>query len=232
MTTLLEQGANRMAGIAGQPARHVIFVSGLHHSGSTAAGMLLAQRSGGLVVGETQGVFSGHVTTAEKTHETCSCGSAMHACRFWGDFFERGWSSDVDKHLWLLERAGGMGFDTVIDTSKRADSLERWLLTPARVRVVYMVRAPRGWAASVRGACGRRGVRPGPLLWYAILWYAANAALRRRVVRLVPSIEVMDGDWVAIEGEPVAHHIAHGNRNKYGLAAALPCEAGSPASLR
>lgn len=166
------------------------FVAGLTHSGTTLLDFLLADHPRLVGLGEVRALIDPASARLWEDDRTCSCGTRLPECRFWGPAREaiRGLVEDgpVERY-----RAVGRVFSDVfgadripVDSSKTPKALDDALAAGYRPRVLHLVRDVRGWIVSMRGVDRREG-RHGPgrrNRWYrAALWWYWNRKIERIV---------------------------------------------------
>lgn len=154
---------------------HIVYILGLGHSGSTIIQYLLGGLDVVLGLGEVRHMAAG-VGWGDSTDE-CSCGEAVASCPVWKNLkpseteTSRDWYARVVLHV-------AEQYPTKthwIDTSKRTEGMQPWLdlLSEgliASLRIIYLVRDVRGWAASHGIRQRRKGRVETPVLFSINAW--------------------------------------------------------------
>ena len=118
----------------------VVFVAGLHRSGSTILGMLLQNLEGYFGLGEVYGYIN---DPSKKTY--CECGNWSDECNFWDSLNLSSW--EVSKrYRVVMEAASRRGIP--VDVSKTIHAFRALKQSGVNLSVIYIVRDVRAWTVS------------------------------------------------------------------------------------
>jgi hypothetical protein len=182
------------------PARKIIYVLGLGHSGSTVLDMLLT--TGGKAVGLGQAWTVLRENFLSSKERMCSCGETALKCPLWGPVLERTASLPEDVPLWrryeiLLERVAELfGPEiAIVDSSKLISNLALLVryFPGADLRVVHNIKDVRAFTISMLENSRRKARRrelPEKIFYQ---WYTGNRRSYADTVALLgrPPIGVM-----------------------------------------
>ena len=164
-----------------EPAKRLILIVGLGHSGSTLLDAALGASQDICGLGEalrlSTGVNHDHLTSDEGRRRPCTCGKPVETCPVWSRILPSlGPDMAVDSHFPIFfdsAMAANPGARYVLDSSPGGatylDSLKHY-----DVRVIRLTRDVRSWTAS------RRRRRPGSGITSAYTaWWRGNRELDR-----------------------------------------------------
>lgn len=175
----------------------VVFIAGLARSGTTFVQLRLAQNGHLVALGEISQTINGMLESQavrEKyewrdiARRTCSCGSSVDKCVFWGELKRQCLEiGDTQKlHNEVMSRSHELyGNRIVIDSSKDINALQRYYLDGKYdVKVIYVSRDFRGWVPSVQKHMKRLGLRNFGYLYDAYRWFWATVKHIRLLKKL------------------------------------------------
>lgn len=135
----------------------VVFVSGMHRSGTSLLHLMIAAHPKYVGVGEVYGLIkpgSKHLAEAEGVR--CSCGEPATQCRFWGKVVARlAQSNEATRggryRIFLDAFSAHFGADRIpVDSSKDLKALRALRTIPGLdVKTIYLIRDVRAWSVSM-----------------------------------------------------------------------------------
>lgn len=197
----------------------MIFVTGLHHSGTSLLHFLIGAASGFVALGEVSTFIRSRSNLEKADVSTCSCGATIANCRFWGGLLPR-LNGDGDYAPVLEHFASLFPGQVPVDSSKHLHVLDQ----VKDATVVCSIRDVRGWTVSM----GKPTLR-GYLGWYkenrrlmAFLSDRRHLMVSYDELALRPEASTRRiGDFLGIEDtrsmlsfSGSEHHAVHANRMK------------------
>ncbi len=177
----------------------VLYILGTGHSGSTLLNLLLGAAEDTIALGEvkyTEWLMPQPPPGADPASLSCDCGHHPSTCALWGPALRElppGASSPFDD-LELFERlARATGRRRFVDSSKSLPRLDHLLDLPLDVKVIHLIRDPRGIAAG--------HIRRGQRHWLdvGLRWAWANSLAQLRLAR-------RGADVVRVRYDDLARH--------------------------
>ncbi len=142
----------------------MIFVTGLHRSGTSLLHFLIGAAPGYVALGEISSLIRSSDNLAKAATSTCSCGTSILDCPFWGPLVPR-LVGDGDYQPVLDHFRSCFPGKVPVDSSKHLTVLEQ----VPDATVVCSIRDVRGWCVSM----GK------PTLRGYMSWYKENLGLKR-----------------------------------------------------
>jgi len=136
----------------------VVFVKGLHRSGTTVAHFLLGAHPKCVALGETHGLISSPEEIARASEIPCSCGEFADRCAFWGPALPK-LKGDFNYQPILDRVRDHYGERIIVDSSKAMPPI-----MPERHFNALLIRDVRAWLRST-GRAPLRGMHS---------WYKSN----------------------------------------------------------
>jgi hypothetical protein len=163
-----------------------VFIAALGHSGSTLLDLMLGSHPRLLSLGEVHATLS----RFGEPQNACTCGAAADACPFWGPLREA-WRREPRRpypelYDLVLERARErFGADVApVDSSKHLAALEAMSPQQRRgLKVLFLVKDVRGFAASLSDRGSRAALRSGLIPLHVARWWLGNRRLERYLAR-------------------------------------------------
>lgn len=185
-------------------AREMVFVGGLHRSGTTLLQFLVGAHPDYAAVGEVYDLIqSGSESLRQAGEVQCSCGVSAERCRFWGPLIptlqHTAGGSETERYKLFLHRFEeffGSGI-VPVDSSKDLRALQHLAqIRGLQTKVLFSIRDVRAWTVSVRERAGRnRGQNSGPgrvrAFWR---WYRGN-------IRYMEALGNTDLRWLLVSYE-------------------------------
>jgi len=197
-----------------------VYVASIGHSGSTILNIALGAVEGGVSVGEVEAT----IRRMDLPQRTCTCGASAEDCPVWKPLFSNGdlrASKGLERGYSLLYEsvAAQPGLQILVDSSKRLRALDTiQKLEQADLRVIFLVRDPRGYLVShcrkfvqLRGKAGRSagGLRMLKEAATAVLnWWYGNRKILRTVRRLGVSYMVVSYERMVLNPAPVEQELS------------------------
>jgi len=163
-------------------SKKIVFVGGLHRSGTSLLQFLLGAHPGYAAVGEVYGLIQSGSRYLRRAGEVgCSCGVNADQCEFWGPLVPQlrraAQAADADRYgLFLRHFAAFFGNGAIpVDSSKDPRALRILNTMPdVEVEVLFSIRDVRAWTVSVQRASegGRHGALGSVRTFWR--WYRGN----------------------------------------------------------
>lgn len=197
----------------------MIFVTGLHRSGTSLLHFLIGAAPGYVALGEIDTFIRSRDNLAKAASSSCSCGATISNCPFWGGLLPN-LKGDGDYAPVLEHFRSHFPGQVPVDSSKHLHVLDQ----VSDAKVVCSIRDVRGWCVSM----GK------PTLRGYLSWYKENLRLKRSLssrphlmvsydelaLRPEASIQRIGESLGVCEPEAMLrfsdaeHHAVHANRMK------------------
>ena len=165
----------------------VVYIVGLGHSGSTLLDLLLSGHPRIMGLGEIGSVLWNKTRSGEYTEHICSCKQLMNECEFWSQFKTTKGRDKIEEYRSVLHLTREFGKKVIVDSSKNLPPLEclKQLHDNKEIelKVIFLVKDKRGWAASMKKADKRWGKEEKASFHYWGIWYYRNNEIKKYLVR-------------------------------------------------
>jgi hypothetical protein len=182
-------------------SKKIVFIGGLHRSGTSLLQFLLGAHPGYAAVGEVYGlVRSGSRYLHRAAEVGCSCGVNADQCAFWGPLVPQlrraTQASDAERYgMFLRHFAMFFGNGAIpVDSSKDLGALRMLHALPhIEVEALFSIRDVRAWTVSVqRAEQGRQGAWGAARAFWR--WYRGNG-------RYMAALQHIGLRWLTVSHE-------------------------------
>lgn len=180
-------------------SQKVVFIAGLHRSGTTVLELILGNYLQTIGLGEIHKIM----LEPNRTHiADCGCGIKVSECPFWKTAHYLHDSNDMEpKYRHLLNH-----FDRdfknhiLIDSSKTIKALNIWQSTPnVDIRVIFLIRDVRAWTTSQIKSNDKTSA-----LRYFLRWHQNNRRIKKHLIQSGVSFLQVGYEELILSRDPFA----------------------------